>query len=33
MRDGREWYTLVRREGKWLIASLVWYRRAGSGVR
>lgn len=33
MRDGRAWYTLVRREGKWLIASLVWYRRAGSGVR
>ncbi len=33
LRDGRAWYTLVRRDGKWLIASLVWYRRAGSGVR
>lgn len=33
LRQGRAWYTLVRRDGKWLIASLVWYRRAGSGVR
>lgn len=33
LRDGRAWYTLIRRDGKWLIASLVWYRRAGSGVR
>jgi ketosteroid isomerase-like protein len=45
LRQGRAWYTLiytevpnnrnrgVRRDGKWLIASLVWYRRAGGGVR
>lgn len=33
LRDGRAWYTMVRRDGKWLIASLVWYRRAGAGVR
>ncbi len=33
LRDGRAWYTMVRREGKWQIASLVWYRRAGSGAR
>ena len=33
MRQGRAWFTLVRRDGHWLIASLAWYRRAGSGVR
>jgi len=33
LRDGRAWYTMVRRDGKWQIASLVWYRRAGAGVR
>jgi ketosteroid isomerase-like protein len=33
VRQGRAWYTLVRRDGHWLIASLAWYRRAGSGVR
>ena len=26
LRVGRAWYTIVRRDGKWLIASLVWYR-------
>ena len=33
LRNGRAWYTLVKRNGKWVIASLVWYRRAGGGVR
>ena len=33
LRDGRAFYTMVKRDGKWLIASLVWYRRAGGGVR
>ena len=33
VRSGRAYYSLVRLRSKWRIASLVWYRRAGGGVR
>ena len=33
VRQGRAWYSLVRKDGKWRIAALVWYRQSGSGVR
>ncbi len=33
VRDGRAYYSLVRQRGKWRIASLIWYRRAGTGAR
>jgi len=33
VRRGRAWYSLVRKDGAWRIASLVWYRQAGGGIR
>ncbi len=33
MRRGRAYFTLARKDGHWKIASLVWYRRGGGGVR
>ena len=33
MRQGRAYFSLVRKDGKWMIAALVWYRHSGGGVR
>ncbi len=33
IRSGRAFFSLVRRDGSWRIAALVWYRAAGSGAR
>lgn len=33
IRQGRAYFSLARKDGKWMIAALVWYRHSGSGVR